>query len=106
MWSISDRVQEITGLRRRLTDREIRDLLAEMYAVYPELKRKRVAMEIAFGRMTLRQIAAENHISTRQILRWKEDPDFIQHINNIRFVHNVQLGLEPMVKKYIDQGAG
>ncbi|HET9284274.1 MAG TPA: hypothetical protein VFR24_20165 [Candidatus Angelobacter sp.] len=80
---------------RRLTDEEIEKAVRYLYGKYPELKKGKAAIEIAFGGKTLRQIAAEVFITERQLMRWKKEPDFIRQVQKYRMFHDLRLGILP-----------
>ena len=80
---------------RRLTAEEMEKALRHHYSHYPNLRRAQAAISLAFGKKTCREIAAEVFITERQLMRWKKEPDFIRQVQQIRMIHDLQLGILP-----------
>ena len=80
---------------RTLTDEEITRVLKTHYKKYPESRKARAAMQLAYGNKTCREIAASVFITERQLMRWKKEPEFMREVRKYKMHHDIRLGILP-----------
>jgi len=80
---------------RQMTEDEMYEAMEHVFETLPNIRKSWAAIDVAFGKKTNREISEMVHITERQLMRWKTEPDFIRKVQEIRMIHDLRLGITP-----------